>query len=262
MRRSPREYRPLTTPRRRILWRRITTYTAWYRSKAGDKVVIHSVTFPPSTRTLRGSGGLRKYKRVKYTSSNRKVLIVAKSTKKKTKKTADEITDDELEELEGLEDLEDVDEDEVDEPEDEDEDEDEDEEDEDEDDEDEEEEEEPPKKSKKSKASSKKKTSRSKRTDNKVGSQELADHLGITPRDLRMLLRKLKIDKDPETSRYEWSSFNAPEVKKIVKAHKSGATKAAKQEGLEKLKASKETSSATKKKSSGTKKSSKKKKAA
>ena len=250
----------------------MTTYTAWYRSKAGDEIVIHSVTPPPKTRTLRGSGGLRKYKRVKFISTDRKVLIVAKTAKKgKGKnKSADEITDEELEDLEDLEELEDV-EDEVDEPDDEDEDsdeedddesdddedEDEDDEDEDEDEDDEEEEEPAPKKGKKGKKGSSKKQSRSRTTDGKVGTQELADHLGITPRDLRMLLRKLQIPKDEETSRYEWSSMNHPQVKKIVKAHKSGATKEAKQEGLDKLK-SKKTSKADKKQSSG--KSSKSKK--
>lgn len=119
-------------------------------------------------------------------------------------------------------------------------------------DEDDEEEEAPPKRRKKP-ASSKKssgKQSRSRTTDGKVGTQELADHLGIEPRSLRMVLRRLKIEKDDETGRYEWSSLNHPAVKKIVKAVKSGAVQREKKESLDKLKGRKKNAGAKRSKSS------------
>jgi hypothetical protein len=135
---------------------------------------------------------------------------------------------------------------------------------EDEDDDDDEEEEEAPRKRRSSKSSSKSKSkaSRSRTTDGKVGTQEVAEHLGIEPRALRMVLRRLKIDKDDETQRYEWSSLNHPAVKKIKKAVEGGAVKREQRASLDKLKAKKagakrsKSSGTSSKKSSGTKRTS------
>lgn len=161
---------------------------------------------------------------------------MSKSAKKpaKSKKT---VTDDELEELDGLEELdeledEDEDEDEVeDEPEDEDED----------DDEDDEDEEPAPKKGKKaSKKPAKPRQSRA-AADGMVGTQELAADLDVTPRELRMVLRKLR-EKDPvyapdsETGRYQWKSLKDKQVLKIKKAIASGLHKQIRDESLQKLK--------------------------
>lgn len=146
--------------------------------------------------------------------------------------------------------------DEDDESDDGDEDEDDEEVDDDEDDEDEEDEdEEPPAKSKKSKKKSSKKKGKSRASsDGKVGTQEVAEHCGIDGRTLRMVLRKHNIAKDPDTKRYEWSSLNHPEVKKIVKLVKErGEGKKVKQESLDNLKKGR-----TKKSKSKAKKGSKK----
>lgn len=190
----------------------------------------------PKKRTFRVAGGLRNFTRVSYKKQLQEVIIVAKSAKKpaKSKKT---VTDDELEELDGLEELdeledEDEDEDEVeeDEPEDEDED---------EDDEDEDEDEEPaPKKGKK--GSKKPRQSRA-AADGMVGTQELAADLDVTPRELRMVLRKLR-EKDPvyapdsETGRYQWKSLKDKQVVKIKKAIASGLHKQIRDDALQVLK--------------------------
>jgi hypothetical protein len=272
----------LTKVRRRILWRKITTYKASYvAKKSGDVIVVRSLNPLPKTRVFKVAGGMRKYKRTKYSSNTNEVIVVAKTAKKnkkgkknRGKKDEEEILDEELDDLENIDELDDLESDDDDEPDDEDEedsddgdddeDEDEDEEEEedeeeDEDDEDEEEEEAPKKKGKKTSKTSSKKSSRSKKTDGKVGTQELADHLKVDARSLRMLLRKMQVPKDPETSRYEWDSLNHPQVKKIVKAHKSGATKRAKQEGLDKLKERKGKTAASKTKKTSSSKGKKKK---
>jgi hypothetical protein len=320
---------PLTSPRRRILWRTMVTYYAVYKHpKVPDPITVHALNPQPLYRTFRAAGGKRRFKRVKHTATRRKVLIVAKSAKSRTRKAKNEIVDEELDELEELEELDDLDEDEdEDEPDDdddEDEDEDEDEEDdedddgledlnvkdlrakareaginvkgmkkddlveairsgvddededeEDEEDEDEEEEEEEPAPKKKGKgktstssksgSASKKKASgsspsRSRTTDGKVGVQEVAAAAGTDARKLRMVLRKHEIEKDEDVGRYEWSSLNHPEVKKILKLVKGGAVKQATNESLAKLNAKKgkstksKTADAPRKKSSGTKK--------
>jgi ABC-type Zn2+ transport system substrate-binding protein/surface adhesin len=241
VRRPAREVAPLTKPRRRILWRKITTYTAVYVApKTRDKIVVHSLTQPPKFRTFHAAQGMRKYKLKKCIVSNRKVIIMAKAAKtkntkgKKSQKDEEEILDSELEDLEDVEDLDDLEDDDEDEDEESDDGEDEDEDDE-EEDEDEEEEEEAPKKSKKGKA----KASRSRTTDGKVGTSELAAAAGTDARGLRMVLRKMNIQKDPETSRYEWDSLKDPEAQKIIKAVKKGAVKDAQKESLDKLKANK-----------------------
>jgi hypothetical protein len=72
-------------------------YTALYRSKGGTTLIVKSLDPPPKTRTFKGPGGLRKFKRVKYKKHLQEVLIVAKATKTKAKnkKAAEaEVTDD------------------------------------------------------------------------------------------------------------------------------------------------------------------------
>lgn len=178
---------------------------------------------------------------------------MARATKKKTK--VEDIEDTELDELEGLEDLdelEDLDDLDADVEEDEDEDEDleddeDEDEDEDDDDDDDEEDEEPapaPKRrgrpagktsaSTKSKAPAKK-TKKAVEKDF-VSSSDVAEHLGVDTRTLRMVLRKHNIEKDPDSSRYQWSSLNHPTVKKIAKLIKSGEATNIRKEQLDKLK--------------------------
>lgn len=126
---------------------------------------------------------------------------------------------------------------------------------EDDEDEDEEEVEEAPKSKKSSKkgkaaakAPKKKSTpSKSRTTDGKVGVQEVAEAAGTTPRALRMLLRKHGIQKDEDVARYEWSSLNHPEVKKVLKLVKEGGIKKAQKGSLDKLKSSKKGKQGSKK---------------
>lgn len=190
----------------------------------------------------------------------------AKPKNKRAAKKAAVVTDDEIDELESVDELEDEDlEDEELEEEDEDEeDEDEDEEDEDEpddededeeeDDEDDEEEEEPPKKSRKPRQSRA-------AADGKIGTNEIAEKAGVDSRTLRMVLRKHKVPKDPETRRYQWDSWNNKTVKKILAWLKAGEAEDIKKESLDKLKETQEAKRATKSSTKkGTKKSAKPKK--
>jgi hypothetical protein len=130
-----------------------------------------------------------------------------------------------------------------------------------EDDDEEEEDAPPPKRRSKSKGSKSSSTtgksssgpSRSRTTDGKVGVQEVAEAAGTDARKLRMVLRKHGIEKDEDVGRYEWSSLNHPEVKKIIKLVKGGAVKAATKESLDNLKARKgKTSKSSKTKTSDT----------
>jgi hypothetical protein len=57
-----------------------------------------------------------------------------------------------------------------------------------------------------------------------------------------MLLRK-EFPKDEDDGRYEWSSLDHPEVKKILKRVKSGAVKDMTKEKLDKVKGKKAKSS-------------------
>ena len=109
---------------------------------------------------------------------------MARAAKKTSSKKA-EVVEEELEELEDLEDLEDEPvEDEDDEAEDEDED-----------------EEDSPSPKAKSKKTKKRKT----RDDGMIGSAELAEALGTSGRELRVMLRQHKVEKN-ENNRYEWES--------------------------------------------------------
>lgn len=225
------------------MWRKITTYTSWYKSpKTGDVIVVHSLSPQPKYRTFRAAAGNRKYKRVKTTETNRKVIIMAKSAKTKSTKgkkqtDEDEILDEELEDLEDVEDLDDLEDEESEDSD---------------DDDDEEEEEEAPAKKKRSKRVPG--VSRSRTTDGKVGTSELATAAGVDSRGLRMYLRKANVSKDSETGRYEWDSLKDPEVKKIIKAVKGGAVKEIQKESLQKLKDRKAADEPTPKKKKGKKK--------
>lgn len=81
----------------------------------------------------------------------------------------------------------------------------------------------------------------------KVGTAEIAAEGGCDARTLRMVLRKLQIEKDEETGRYEWDSMKDPTVKKILKELKGGAAERVKQEGLQRLKDQKAAKDAAKK---------------
>jgi hypothetical protein len=85
------------------------------------------------------------------------------------------------------------------------------------------------------------KPSRSRTTDGKVGTREIAEAAGLEgtsgTRTLRMVLRKHAVEKDPETGRYEWDSLKDPTVKKILKWIAEGEAETVKQEGLDRLKA-------------------------
>lgn len=249
------------TAKHHIHWKVIKTYTTTY--KAGrTRIVVKSVTKPKPKRLFRTARGLRTFKAT-HTRVARKELLIVMATKGKNRTKGKQV-DEELKELEELEELDELDEEEDEEEEDEDEDdeeEDDEPEDEDDEDEDDEEEEPAPKKSRSKTKSKSKKTSESRASANgKVGTQEVAKEFGIDGRTLRILLRRHEIEKDEDSGRYEWSSLNHPVVKKIGKLVKSGAAKRAKQEGLDKLKASKTKSTKSKTKSAPAKKTTTKKK--
>lgn len=250
-------------PRRHIIRKLMPGYTALYRSRSGDKIVVRSLSPLPDKKRFKVAGGLRTFTKVKQKRHLQEVIFVAKaSTKTKNKKSA-EVEDSELDELEGLEELDDLEEEDEDvedeeEPDDEDEDEDEDE----EDDEDEEEEV-APKKSKKAKP----RQSRA-AADGLVGTQEVADFCGVSSRELRMVLRKLrekdsKFAPDPETGRYQWKSLKDKQVVALKKAIDKGLHKEIRAESLDKLKADQAEKKAAKdaRAKTTTKKSGKKKKA-
>jgi len=218
-----------------------------YRQKSTrTEITVRSLgsSPPPKTRSFRTGRGLKQFRAVKATKQQKEVIIMAKAAKKAKEKkdveeTEDVITDAELEELDGVEDLDDTDEIDAD------------------DDEDEDDEEVKPKskKNKKDKA----KPSRSRTTDGKIGTSELAAKAGVDARTLRMVLRKHKIAKDEETGRYEWDSFSDKTVKKILKLLAEGEAENVKQEGLDRLKAS-QAEKKDKKKEKGSKKDKKAKK--
>jgi hypothetical protein len=229
--------------------------------------VVKSITEPQQTRKFKVQGGLRTFTLIRYKQHLQEVLIVARAAKTKPKnkraaKKAAVVTDDEIDELESvdeleeeeledeeLEDEEDEDEEEDDEEDEEDEDEDEpddeDEDDEEEDDEDDEEEEEPPKKSRKPRQSRA-------AADGMIGTNEIATKAGVDSRTLRMVLRKHKVKKDPETRRYQWKSWNDKTVKNILKWLKDGEAEDIKTESLNKLKKTQEEKRAAAKKAGTT----------
>lgn len=151
-------------------------------------------------------------------------------TAKKSAKNTDVIEDDEvdtelLEELDELEESDDAEDTDADED--------------DTEDEDDEDEEPAPKKGKKGKASTTSTPSRSRTTDGKVGTREIAEKAGVSGRVLRMVLRKHEVEKDSETGRYEWDSMKDKEVKQILKWIEDGEAANIQKEALDKLKAKK-----------------------
>lgn len=110
----------------------------------------------------------------------------------------------------------------------------------------------------------KKKSNRGSRDDEVTfGARHLSEHLTkitgktVTPRDLRVLLRKMarsgQLEREVSQgnrTRYDWpKGLEDPEVKRIVKAVKSGEIEKGKKEALDALKAKKAASDATKAKS-------------
>jgi hypothetical protein len=193
--------------------------------------------YPPPKRKKMGN---RVYRLVDTTQSTQEVIIMAKATKK-----APVVTDDELEELDALEELDDLDEDDEEETvadaelvEDDDEDED-----------DEEAEPAPKKRARQAKndaSTPDSKPSRSRTTDGKVGTREIAEAAGVDGRTLRMVLRKHQVPKDPETGRYEWDSMKAKPVRQILKWIENGEAQDIKTAALDKLKADKAAKKAAK----------------
>jgi hypothetical protein len=230
---------------------------------------VKSITEPEKTRKFKVQGGLRTFTLIRYKQHLQEVLIVARAAKSKPKnkraaKKQTVVTDDEIDELESVDELEEdeeLEDEELEEEEDDDEEEDEedeededepDDEDEDEDeDEDDEEDEAPPKRAKKPRQSRA-------AADGKIGTNEIAEKAGVDSRTLRMVLRKHKVPKDPETRRYQWDSWNNKTVKNILKWLKEGEADEIKKESLNKLKETQEAKRAAKKKTgTSTKKSTK-----
>lgn len=108
-------------------------------------------------------------------------------------------------------------------------------------------EEEPDAKPAKSKRSKAKKAAKPRKEREGIGTNEIAEEAGTTPRALRMLLRA-EFEK-PEGG-WRWKSLNDPQVKQILKRLRAGGAKEAQQKSLEKVKGKKKS----------TKKGSKKKK--
>lgn len=71
-----------------------------------------------------------------------------------------------------------------------------------------------------------KRTPKAKAEKSGIGTKEIADELGVTPRELRMSLRALEIQpRDDREGRYHWKSLNDPEVKRIMKAVREAQAK-------------------------------------
>lgn len=100
-------------------------------------------------------------------------------------------------------------------------------------------EEEPDAKPTKSKRSKAKKAAKPRKEREGVGTNEVAEEAGITPRALRMLLRA-EFEK-PEDG-WRWKSLNDPQVKQILKRVRAGGAKEAQQKSLDKVKGSKKKS--------------------
>jgi hypothetical protein len=222
-------------------------YKSVYLSKKGTRVLVTTLHEPPDKMKLKEAGGIHIFRRVKTIKSLHEVIIVAKKSAKAATKKNTTVTDDELDELETVDDLdeledEDVEDEDTEDDEEDEEDEDEDEpDDEDEDDEEEEDEEEPAPKSKK-KGSKPRQSQAAK--NGKIGTNEVADSVGIDARTLRMALRELRKEDasfapDPETGRYQWDSMKDPQVKKIQKAIKAGLHTELKKASLDRLKETK-----------------------
>jgi hypothetical protein len=175
----------------------------------------------------------------------------------KNKKAAEVEDDDEdLDDL--LDDLDEVEEEEDEEVEEDEDEEDEEEEDEEEDDEEEEEDEDPdeaPARKRRSSKSKSKAKAAPKKEKSGVGTVEIAEAAGTTPRALRAYLRNHGIQaKDDREGRYRWSSLSNPEVKKIIKAVQGGAIDRENKKRLAALKEKKATAKKSPAKKSTTRK--------
>ena len=117
---------------------------------------------------------------------------------------------------------------------------------EDEEEDDEDEEDDPDEKPARSKSKRTSKKTAAKKEKSGIGTKEIAEALGTTPRQLRMFLRGHKFQtKDDRDGRYNWSSLNHPEVKKIMKAFESNAAKAANKAKTDEVKGKKTTTKKT-----------------
>lgn len=111
-----------------------------------------------------------------------------------------------------------------------------------------EDEDEDPDEAPKAKRSRSKKSKAPKKERTGIGTVEVADEAGITPRALRMFLRaKGYQPREDRDGRYEWASMRDPEVREILKAVKQGEAKKVAKEQIDDLKArkSKSTKKAT-----------------
>lgn len=219
-----------------MLWREITTYEVLYRHKpTGVELTVRTLQPPPNTRVFGTGHGRKKFKAVRIKTNTKECIIVAKAAKQDKP-----VKDEELEALENIDEelealAETTGEDEEEAPT------------------------EAPKKNKKGKKGKTKdsapKESRSRTTDGKVGTREIADAAGLEgtsgARTLRMVLRKHAIPKDDETGRYEWASLKDPTVKKILKLIEGGEAEKVKKEGLDRLKQQQEDKRAAKKNGDG-----------
>jgi hypothetical protein len=107
-----------------------------------------------------------------------------------------------------------------------------------EDEDDEDDDEEDPDEAPKSKS---KKSKKSKRSG--IGTKEVAAAAGVEPRVLRGYLRTSGTQpRDEREGRYTWPSLNDPEVKRIIKAVKSGAAERENKKAVEKTKGKKTSS--------------------
>jgi len=81
-----------------------------------------------------------------------------------------------------------------------------------------------------------------------IGTKEVAEFLGIEPRQLRMFLRAREFQpKDNREGRYHWSSLEDPEVKRIVKEVQAGELEKLNKEKLASLKGRSEKKTTAKK---------------
>jgi cobalamin biosynthesis protein CobT len=96
-------------------------------------------------------------------------------------------------------------------------------------------------------AKAKKAKSKKKAADG-IGTSDLADHLGMNPRDLRAFLRK-RFPQENSGERYHWKSFEDKQVKRIIAAVNKGEAKAVRDEALSELKGKKKAKGKSKKSS-------------
>ncbi len=105
------------------------------------------------------------------------------------------------------------------------------------------------------------KAAKPKKEKSGIGTPEVAEAAGVTPRELRQYLRASGYQpRDDREGRYNWPSLRDPEVREIVKAIKGGAVAKQNKEKLDDLKAKKKSKKTSVKKT--TKKKTRKRKVA